>query len=530
MKNLLEKRILNEENIDAISGAIQDYLAAREYRSETVIRAWLSIETVLVQWLEHGGAGKSFTVETKKSFGRLHIYAMLEGQKIDSFSAKTDSDFLDVLKPLLGGVLTVRYVDGVNVADVKLPRRSIGSLGQVGIAFVLACVLGNLLPSFFSQEVLREFSETYLSPGYSAIIGILGGFAVFQIFFSIMDSIINMGDVAVLRNLGAKYVKMMSSTMILTTIVGGAIMLLFCPVISSEGAGEGGVSAALYKLFVGNVPTNLIKPFIDGNMLQVLFIACFIGTILLILRDEIVALHKSISDANKAFQYAVVILSKLLPLFIFMSLLSIFLNGQIGLVLHSWHLLFVHAVCCLAIALIMLTLAAAYTGTSLWLLVKKCLPVLFVGWSTASTIATVPAIRRVLASCQVDENISKFSINLGYVLSRHTCCMVTMSIISCYYDVLGKQMSIGEFVMLAVISMAFAVAAPSTPGSGAALIANLMMQYGLPMEVVAVVLSIDYFMDMGTTGTGCVCIAAEGLIMQKLAQQRSFPRAANAER
>ncbi|MDO4204441.1 MAG: cation:dicarboxylase symporter family transporter [Selenomonadaceae bacterium] len=519
MKKLLEDRILNEENIDAVSQAIQDYLAAREYQPEAVTSVWLSIETVLIEWLANGGAGKRFTVEARNSFGRLHIYAMLEGQRIDYLSTDADTDFLDTIEQHLRGVLSVRYVDGVNVVDVKLPRRSIGSLGQVGIAFALACALGVLLPLIFPQKSLQEFSGTYLTPGYSAIIGVLGGFAVFQIFLSIMDSIIHMGDVTVLRNLGGKYVKMMSATMVLTTIAGGAIMLLFCPVISSEGAGKGSASATIYKLFVDIVPTNLIKPFIDGNMLQVLFIACFIGTILLILHDEIIALHKSISDANKAFQYAVVILSKLLPLFIFMSLLSIFLNGQIGLVLDSWHLLFVHAVCCLAVALIMLTLASVYTGISLKLLVKMCLPVLFVGWSTASTIATVPDIRKVLESCRVDENISKFSINLGYVLSRHTCCMVTMSIITCYYAILGKQMSLEDFVMLAVISMALSVAAPSTPGSGAAIIANLMMQYGLPMEVVAVVLSIDYFMDMGTTGTGCVCIAAEGVIMQKLAKQ-----------
>ena len=131
---------------------------------------------------------------------------------------------------------------------------------------------------------------------------------------------------------------------------------------------------------------------------------------------------------------------------------------------------------------------------------------------------TVPDIKNVLEDYNVNENISKFNINLGYVFSRHTCCMVTMSIIACYYAILGKSMGLGEFVMLAVMSMFLAIAAPSVPGGGAAIIANLMVQYGLPLEIVAVVVSLDYFMDMITTGTGCVCMTAEGIILDKLSK------------
>lgn len=35
----------------------------------------------------------------------------------------------------------------------------------------------------------------------------------------------------------------------------------------------------------------------------------------------------------------------------------------------------------------------------------------------------------------------------------------------------------------------------------------------------AVVVFLDYFMDMITTGTGCVCMTAEGFILNKLSTQ-----------
>lgn len=515
MQKVNETYILDEGNIDALSEKVHDFLKELEYTEEAVISSRLALETILVEWMEHGAFGKEFTVETKKSFGRWHIYLKLEGNHIDFYSSGQDDDFLNALENNISALFSVTYIDGTNVADIKLPRQQLSSLGQISVAFVLACVFGKLLPLMFSSAALKSFSLDYLTPSFSVIIGALGAVAVFQIFFSVLDTIINMGNIAVFKDLGGKYVRMVMSTTVLTTFVGGIIILLFCPILN-EGLTVGNESfKKIYQLFVNIIPSNILKPFADGNMLQVVVMGCFFGTLLLIIESETSRLRGFISELNKLFQFAIVSLSKLMPVFIFLSLLSLFLNDHMNVIIDSWYLFTVHVVCCLAVALTMLAIAAIYTRNNLLLLIKRCLSVLAVGFTTASTIVAVPNIKSVLESYGVSEDISRFNINLGYVFSRHTCCMVTMNIICCYYTILDKHMDIGGFIMLAVISMVLAVVAPSVPGGGAALIANLMAQYGIPMEIVAVVLSLDYFLDMITTGTGCVCMTAEGLILNE---------------
>ena len=518
MQKINEVYVLNENNIDVLSGKVYAYLEGMDYTLEARVSSRLALETVLLEWLEHGAAGKSFSVETKKSFGRLHIYLKLEGEPIDFYSSGRDADFLNVLENNISALFSITYIDGTNVADIKLPSQQLSSLGQISVAFVLACVFGKLLPLMFAPAVMKSFSQEYLTPSFSAIIGALGAVAVFQIFFSVLDTIINMGNIAVLKDLGGKYVKMVMATTVFTTVIGGIIILLFCPILREGLITDGKALKDIYQLSVNIIPTNIMKPFLEGNMLQVVVMGCFFGTLLLIIENETSRLKGFIDELNKLFQFAILSLSKLMPVFIFLSILSLFLNNQINIVMDSWHLFLVHIVSCLVVALTMLIIAAAYTGNNLLQLTKNCISVLAVGFTTASTIMTVPDIKKVLEDYNVNENISKFNINLGYVFSRHTCCMVTMSIIACYYAILGKSMGLGEFVMLAVMSMFLAIAAPSVPGGGAAIIANLMVQYGLPLEIVAVVVSLDYFMDMITTGTGCVCMTAEGIILDKLSK------------
>lgn len=518
MQKINEIYVLNENNIDILSDKVHTYLEGLDYTLEAIVSSRLALETVLVEWLEHGAAGKSFSVETKKSFGRLHIYLKLEGEHIDFYSSGRDDDFLNALENNISALFSITYIDGTNVADIKLPSQQLSGLGQISVAFVLACVFGQLLPLVFEPDALKSFSQEFLSPSFSAIIGALGAVAVFQIFFSILDTIINMGNIAVLKDLGGKYVKMVMATTAFTTVVGCIIILLFCPILREGLIIDSKAIKDIYQLFVNIIPTNIMKPFAEGNMLQVVVMGCFFGTLLLVIEHETSRLKGIIDELNKLFQFAILSLSKLMPIFIFLSILSLFLNNQINIVMDSWYLFLVHVVCCLVVALVMLVIASLYTHINLLQLSKNCFSVLLVGFSTASTIMTVPDMKKVLEGYNVNENISKFNINLGYVFSRHTCCMVTISIICCFYSLLDKQMSLGEFIMLAVISMVLAVAAPSVPGGGAALIANLMAQYGLPMEIVAVVLSLDYYMDMITTGTGCVCMTAEGIILNKLSK------------
>lgn len=519
MENINESYILNEENIDTLPKKIYEYLKELKYPEDDSVSSRLSVETVLVEWFKHGAVGKSFSVEIKQSFGRLHIYLKLEAPRIDFYASKEDTEFLDALEKSISVSVSIKYTNGVNIIDIKLPRKELSNFGQIIVAFVSACLLGELLPSFFPPDALQSLSQDYLTPSYSAIIGALGAVAVFQIFFAVLDSIIGMEHITVFQDLGAKYIKTVAVTTAATTCIGGIIMLMFYPILREGITAYSEELKEIFLLLVEIIPTNMLQPFLDGHMLQVVLIACFFGSLLLLLKNEISRLNKIIRDLNNLFQFAIMTLSKLMPLFVFLSLLSLFLTGQFHLILNSWQLLLLHAICCLAVALTMLVAASAYSRINLFRLLVNCLPVLLTGFTTASTVMTIPAIRKVLKDHNISENISKLNISLGYVFSRHTCCMVTMVIITYCYSALGEPIELGEFIMLGVISMVLAVAAPSVPGGGAAIIASLMAHYGIPLKMVAIVLSLDYFMDMITTGTGCLCITAEGIILNKLSKR-----------
>lgn len=515
-----ETFVLNEENIDIVSCKVFSYLGSKKYLSgKELAKIRISLETILLQWLEHGGADKYFQVEVKKSLGRLHVFLSLEGEQIvceKKVQNEEEFTFFNVIEENLGSFYSVKYVDGTNIADIKLPRPPVGSISQILIAVALASILGYILPMLFPEAALNSFSRVYLKPAFSAIIGVLAAFASFQILFSIIESIVNMGNIAVLKSTGLKYLKLVLSTMVCSTFISLLVLLSFFPVLSQEGAVGGGNFEAIYRLIVDIVPTNIVKPFATGNLLQIVFLASFLGTILLILGDEVAGLNRNIRDIDRVFKYAVTSLSKLMPIFIFLSFLSLILNGQLKLVFDSWRMLLGFSCSCLVISAFELVLTAFFSKISIGKLIKTALPSVVLGLSTASSISTIPLLKKALEAFNVSETSSRFSMNFGLVLSKHCSCVAMLTIIIFYHSVLERTLDLGELIILAVSCLFLAIAAPSIPGGSTAIIANLMGQYNIPLELVAAVLSVYFIIDMIITGGKVLFMNCEGVMLDKI--------------
>ena len=516
MSGIHAKYLLNENNIDNTSREIFQFLKEEKYSKEVLLSARLSLETILLEWLEHGGSGKSFEVETKKSFGRLHIYLRLEGGRIEHKESKNDQDFFNTIQERLSAILSVQYLDDTNIADIKLPRKEIGGLGKIAIAIALACIFGNILPMFMADAALKSINKGYIMPTFSTIIGVLGGFALFQVFFSIIDSIISTGNIAILKSIGAKYLKIALVTLSGATLFSTIIMLFFFPVLSSSGAGSDGSLGMIYKLMLGIFPTNIANAFVTGNMLQIVFLAVFLGIILLILRAEVSNLYRDISDINRIFNYALFTINKMVPVFIFLSFLSLIISGKLALIFSFWSILAVYYLVCVVITLFIIIATSFYTKLPAIDILKRSSKLFLLGASTTSSIACLPLLRNIIASFKVKENISNFSINFGLIFSKHTTIVHLLLVIIFLHDLLGKSLSFGEIVILGLTCILLRIAMPSAPGGSIAILSSLALQYGIPIELTATVISLDVFFDMMCTGTKMVFMLCESLLLDKV--------------
>lgn len=512
--------LLNETNIDIISSKIKELLITKKYTGESIVKTCIAAESILLEWMDKGGAGKNVEVEIKKTFGRLHIYIKLKGERIQFTQTNNDYDFFNIIQNNIRAFYYFKYTDETNIADIKLPGANTSDLKQVFIAVIMAVIIGYVSPKIFDDTVLNLFNETYLKPAFSAMIGLLGAFACFQVFFSILVSLLNMGNISVLKKNGGKYLKLLFSTTAITTIIAASLTLLLCPILKNNTS-VGNIDVGIvYKLFVDIIPQNILTPFTTGNYLQIVFLAIFLGSIILILGDEISGLNKIIIDIDKIFHYAIMTINKTMPLFVFLSILSLLITANIRIITDSWYMLAVMTILSLAAAAVMLLLAAVTCKIPVSRLIKEALPAFMVGSTAQSTIAALPMIKKALDNLDVNEDNSSFSMNLGLVLSKHTTCIYNLIIISSCYYILGKKMSLGEFIVLTIICMISAMAIPSVPGATIAIITSLMIQYGIPIEISGAIISLQFILIIPPTGCRSAIFVYEGLILDRILKNK----------
>ena len=106
---------LTTENIDVISEEIFEFLQKQKLVKEDVIRARLSVETALLQWLEHGNEGREVMVECRNRFRRPVIRLVMEGPMCNPghFSEQDDAlEFVSTLQGNLGLSASYEYERG----------------------------------------------------------------------------------------------------------------------------------------------------------------------------------------------------------------------------------------------------------------------------------------------------------------------------------------------------------------------------------------------------------------------------------
>ena len=123
-----------------------------------------------------------------------------------------------------------------------------------------------------------------ITPVFDTFMGLLSAFASPLIFLSVAGSIYNIGDIATLGKVGKRMIsRFLWMTLIFTTVFGIAILPLF-PL-----AGSGSSSfrlSELLEMVLGIVPDNFFTPFLEGNPLQIIFLAVLAGMAMLILGNR----------------------------------------------------------------------------------------------------------------------------------------------------------------------------------------------------------------------------------------------------
>lgn len=392
------------------------------------------------------------------------------------------------------------------------------------VALVLAIVAGLCLRFLCGAEVRNGVSQWVLTPLKTVYLNALKLVVAPVVFCSIGGSIAGISDYKAYGRIGLKVVGIYLLTSLVASCVGVGVVAMFHPGAGVELAGEAHYQAAnteisLMDTLVNIVPTNLVSPFQESNMTQVIFLAILIGGAAGVLEQKsgINQVRRALELLHKLFLTIASMVLRFIPLGTFCAVALLILEIQselLGGLIRLIGCVFLGA------GVMMLfygTMFALRTRQSPFQLLKKCLPSLTSFALLCSTSAVLP---QTMDTCTerlgIHKDIASFAIPLGSTINMDGACIYLTVSALFLAEMYGVKLSPDMLGGLILTTLLLSVGAPPLPGAGFICLSVLVMQLGLPMDSIGYLLGIDQLMSMCRTvvnGAGdlvCAAVVAYG--------------------
>jgi Na+/H+-dicarboxylate symporter len=245
-------------------------------------------------------------------------------------------------------------------------------------------------------------------------------------------------------------------------------------------------------------PSNPIKAFAEGNMLQIIVFAILFGVSIAWAKERGQRLREFFRDLDAVVMNLVSIVLKLAPFGIFCLVSKLFAENGTPLFVHlTGYFLTVVFVLFLQLFLVYAFFIRYVAGLNPVQFFRNMFPAMLFGFSTSSSSASIPvvldAVERRLG---VKESIGSFVIPLGATINMDGTAIMqgvaTVFIANCY----NIHLSIFAFLKIILTATLASIGTAGIPSVGLITLMMVLLQVGLPVEGIALIIGIDRLLDM----------------------------------
>lgn len=519
--------------------AIEQRLAKYGLKKKEISKAMLASEELIVSMAEHACEGAQMQLVIRRLLGEITIEIAMPGEQYDfteamQFGVSLDADEVgmeaqstirNIILRSFAEDLKYRHRSGVNSVRLTVLRSKRRQLYYTLGAMLLAIVVGVLMKAMVPETVSSVLNDNLLVPVKTMFMNGLKMVVAPVVFFSIVSCISQFGNLGELGRVGGKVMLLYLLTTLFATAIGIGSSYLFKPGSPMvEGALLADASAitsqqmhvSLKDTIVNIVPSNFVKPFLNADMLQLIFLAAFCGIAVGMIGKYSRILSDFFEACNELFLKITVLLVKFMPLAAFCSILSMVLKtgAQTLLSVLSMCLVFVFGL--VMIMLVYCVMMAVLARLNPVIFVKKYAPTMIQVFSMASSNASLPLNMDACGKkLGVSPKVYSLSLPLGATMNMDGTCIYLGVFALALARVYGVPIA-GATLMSVVMSIIIlSIGAPGIPGSGMICLSVLLTQLGVPVEAVGLVMGIDPLIGMLRTMSNCLGDVAVSCIVAK---------------
>lgn len=360
----------------------------------------------------------------------------------------------------------------------------------------------------------------YLKPLGTLFLNLISMIIVLLILASMTVGVTSIQDPKKLGRIGGKTIGIYFGTSIFAIVIA-----LLTANLLSLGIGLGlqaetikiPEALSISEIILSVIPSNPIASMAEGNILQIIVFAVFLG----------VAINFSGSKGKpllNLFESLADVMYRLTSLIMEFAPIGVFgimawVAGTFGLKLIIPLLKFLgvyYAVCLFQLLVVYGTLLKGIGRLQLRPFFKGMGEAIIMAFSTCSSAATLPvAMHCVQENLGVSKNISSFVLPLGISLNMNGGAIFQAMSAVFVANAYGIPLDMTTYITIALTTIFSAIGTAGIPGGGLIMLSAVLTSAGLPKEGVLVLVGIDRLRDMMTTVLNILGDAAVTVLVAK---------------
>lgn len=392
-----------------------------------------------------------------------------------------------------------------------------------------AMLLGVIAGIGFGQDI------AVIKPLGDLFINMIKMIVIPLVFFSIATAITGNQDGSSLGRIGIKSLIIYVFSTAIAIVIGISLAKLFDPAAGLNGLNlfaemEKTTTAkepvSFLEALVAMVPTNPINAMAEGNVLQVIVFAIFVGAAVNVAGKKVKIIGSNIAEAAEVFYSMTAIIMKFAPYGVF-ALIAWVVGTQDPQILRSLLklVIVVIAACLIHAATIYTLFVAGLARLNPLPFYKKIIDAQIFAFCTSSSSATLPLTMKVAEEkLGVSQKIANFVLPLGSTVNMDGTA-IYIGITTVFVAALaGVDLSLTDYVVVVFTATIASVGAAGIPGVALIMMSMVFVAVGLPVEAIGIIAGVDRLLDMFRTSvnvTGDLAISvvidqSEGTLDKKL--------------
>lgn len=382
-------------------------------------------------------------------------------------------------------------------------------LTQILIAFVIAIILGAIIGP--GMAVVQPLGDLFLR--------LIKFIVAPLILATLVVGVTSTEDTRQLGRIGGKTILYYLATTAIATIIGLVFGFLFTPgagldiTVSEtvEAEETEGVIATLLAI----IPENPFGALAEGNVLQIIFFAIFIGFGISVVGEKAQPVQRFFDGFAEVMYKITGAVMRIAPLGVFGLIAPVVGEYGLSVLMPLLKVILAVAIACILHAAIIYSVAVkSFAKMNPLQFFKGISPAAFVAFSSASSAGTLPiTLRNTQENLGVSNRISSFVLPLGATVNMDGTAIyqgISVLFIAQFY---GLDLSFVQLLTVVLMTVLASIGTAGVPGAGLVMLTIVLTSVGLPLEGIALIAGIDRILDMFRTCVNVVGDASAAVVV-----------------